>query len=307
MSGLIDRFQGEAGRGSLIDAMLQQQIVIGDRDLAQELADRAELIEVSEGEAIISQGGDDNDLFLIVAGSFRIIVNGRDVASRGRGDHVGEMVVVEPSQRRSADVVAAETALVAKLTHADVTDLASRHPNIYRVIARTLARRLLERNKLVGQHREKIRVFIICSVEALTVGRTIENAFAHDDFVVRLWTNDVFKVASYALESLETEVDDSDFAIAIAHSDDVTLFRDQEWPAPRDNVVFELGLFMGRLGRKRAILMEPREDKVKLPSDLSGITTIPYSYQPGKDAAALMAPACNMLRDHIMEMGPFNG
>ena len=307
LSGIIDRFQGDAGRGNLIDAMLQQQIVSGNRELAEELADRAEIIEVPEGEAIISQGGNDSDLFLIVSGSFRIIVNGRDVASRGRGDLVGEMVLVEPSQRRSADVVAAETGLVAKITHAEVTDVASRHPDIYRVIARTLARRLLERNKLVGQHREKIRVFIICSVEALAVGRIIENAFEHDDFVVRLWTNDVFKVASYALESLETEVDDSDFAIAIAHSDDVTLFRDQEWPAPRDNVIFELGLFMGRLGRNRAILMEPREEKVKLPSDLTGVTTIPYSYEPGKDAAALMAPACNTLRDHIQEWGPFNG
>jgi len=307
LSGLIDRFQGAAGRGNLIDAMLQQQIASGYRDLAEELADRAEVIEVAEGETIISQGGDDNDLFLIIAGSFRIVVNGRDVATRGRGDHVGEMVIVEPSQRRSANVVATEPGLIAKITNADVNDLASRYSSIYRVIARTLARRLLERNKMVGQHREKIRVFIICSTEALAVARIIENAFAHDEFVVRLWTNDVFKIASYALEALETEVDDSDFAIAIAHCDDVTLFRGQEWPSPRDNVIFELGLFMGRLGRKRAILMEPREHKVKLPSDLTGITTIPYSYQHGKDAASLMAPACNTLRDHIRDWGPYNG
>lgn len=307
MSGLIDRFQGDTGRGNLIDAMLQQQIVSGNRDLAEELADRADLIEVAEGEAIISQGGDDNDLFLIMAGSFRIVVNGRDVASRGRGDHVGEMVVVEPSQRRSADVVASETALVAKISYADISDIASRHSGIYRVIARTLARRLLERNNLVGQHREKIRVFIISSAEGLDVARKIQDALAHDGFIVRLWTDDVFKVASYAIESLEMELDDSDFAVAVAHSDDMTLFRGLDWPAPRDNVVFELGLFMGRLGRKRAILMEPREDKVKLPSDLSGITTIPYNYEPGKDAAALMAPACNTLRDHIKEWGPFNG
>lgn len=307
MSGLIDRFQGDAGRGNLIDAMLQQQIVNGNRDLADELADRAELIEVAEGEAIISQGGDDNDLFLIVAGSFRIVVNGREVASRYRGDHVGEMVVVEPTQRRSADVVASEPALVAKFSYTDISDIASRHSDIYRVIARTLARRLLERNKLVGQHREKIRVFIISSAEALDVARKIQDALAHDGLIVRLWTNDVFKVASYAIESLETELDDSDFAVAVAHSDDMTLFRGHDWPAPRDNVIFELGLFMGRLGRKRAILMEPREDKVKLPSDLSGITTIPYNYAPGKDAAALMAPACNALRDHIKEWGPFNG
>lgn len=307
MSGLIDRFQGDAGRGNLIDAMLQQQIVSGNRVLAEELAERAELIEVGEGEAIISQGGDDNDLFLVVGGSFRIVVNGRDVATRGRGDHVGEMVVVEPSQRRSADVVASEPALVAKLTYADTTELASRHSDIYRVIARTLSRRLLERNKFVGQHREKIRVFIISSAEALDVTRKIQDALAHDHFIVRLWTDDVFRVASYAIEALETELDDSDFAVAVAHSDDMTLFRGQDWPAPRDNVVFELGMFKGRLGRRRAILMEPREEKVKLPSDLAGVTTIPYAYEPGKDAAALMAPACNILRDHINELGPFNG
>ncbi|TRO95480.1 cyclic nucleotide-binding domain-containing protein [Glycocaulis profundi] len=307
MSGLIDRFQGDAGRGNLIDAMLQQQIVCGNRDLAETLADRAELIEVAESEAIISQGSDDNDFFLIVAGSFRVVVNGRDVASRGRGDHVGEMVVVEPSQRRSADVVASEPALVAKFSYADISDIASRHSNIYRVIARTLARRLLERNKLVGQHREKIRVFIISSAEALDVARKIQDALAHDGFIVRLWTDDVFKVASYAIESLETELDDSDFAVAVAHSDDMTLFRGQDWPAPRDNVIFELGMFMGRLGRTRAILMEPREEKVRLPSDLAGVTTIPYTYAAGKDAAALMAPACNALRSHIKELGPFNG
>ena len=304
---LIGRFRGDAGRENLTDAMLQQAIVCGNRELAAELTARAELVDVPEGTAIITQGADDNDLFLIIAGSFKIIVNGREVAIRGRGDNVGEMVVVEPTQHRSADVVAAEPSLVAKLSHADTTELASRYPDIYRVIARSLARRLLERNKLVGKHRDKIRVFVISSAEALEVARIIQNAMAHDGFLVTLWTDGVFKVASYALESLESAVDESDFAIAVAHSDDMTLFRGQDWPTPRDNVVFELGLFMGRLGRKRAILMEPREEKIKLPSDLSGITTIPYTYEPGKDAAARMAPACNILRGHINEWGPFNG
>lgn len=307
MSALANRFRGGPGRDNLIDAMLQQMIVGGSRELAAEIAGRAEVIEVSDGEAIITQGGDDNDLFLIISGTFKIVVNGREVANRGRGDHVGEMALIEPSQRRSADVVAAEPALVAKLAHAEVTELASRHSDIYRVIARTLARRLLERNKLIGAHRDKIRVFIISSAEALGVARIIQNALSHDDLVVTLWTDGVFKIASYALESLEVAVDESDFAIAVAHNDDMTLFRGQDWPTPRDNVVFELGLFMGRLGRKRAILMEPREERVKLPSDLAGVTTIPYVYQPGKDAAALMGPACNELREHIKEWGAFNG
>ena len=74
-----------------------------------------------------------------------------------------------------------------------------------------------------------------------------------------------------------------------------------------DNVIFELGLFMGRLGRKRAILMEPREEKLKLPSDFAGVTTVPYRYEPGASAAALMGPACNRLRSHFLELGANNG
>lgn len=87
----------------------------------------------------------------------------------------------------------------------------------------------------------------------------------------------------------------------------MTKSRGDEWPSPRDNVVFELGMFVGRLGRARAILMEPREEKVKLPSDLSGVTTITYNFKQGEDAATLLGPACNRLRDHINALGPNNG
>ena len=64
---------------------------------------------------------------------------------------------------------------------------------------------------------------------------------------------------------------------------------------------------MGRLGRSRAILMEPREEKVKLPSDLAGLTTIPYRFEKRADVSAFLAPACNALRDHINAFGPNNG
>lgn len=164
----------------------------------------------------------------------------------------------------------------------------------------------MQRNALVNVTREKIRVFIISSAESIAVARIIQNAFAYDPFTTVIWTDGVFKIANYTLQSLEDEVDNSDFAIAIAHSDDLTESRGKSWPAPRDNVIFELGLFMGRLGKNRAILMEPRDEGVKLPSDLAGITTIPYRYQKGNDAAAIMGPACNVLRDHILRLGPNN-
>lgn len=307
MAGLIERFAGDAGKHNRLAAMRSQAIVGGDADLAQELADRVEILSVSKGETIITQDGDDDDLYLIISGSFAIKVNGRQVSTRGPHVHVGEMVLVEPGQPRAATVVADEPSIVAKVSAADFKDLASRYPDVYLRMAKTLSRRLRERNKHVGAHRQKIRIFIISSVEALEVGRIVKRTFEYDDVVTTLWTDGVFKAGSYAVDALEQELEDADFAIAIAHADDLAAFRGVTWPVPRDNVVFELGLFMGRLGRSRAILMEPQAEKVRLPSDLSGVTTIRYNYEKGRDAVALMGPACDRLRSHVLDTGPFNG
>lgn len=303
---MIHRFEGDTGKRLRIEAIFNQKMVGGNRKLAESLADSVELIAVQPGAVLIKQGGSDNDVYFILAGAVDIIVNGRTVGRRVPNDHVGEMAAIEPTQKRSASVVVTEEGVVARIAEAELAKYGNRYPEIYRCIAKELSRRLLQRNALVNMTRDKIRVFIISSAESLAVARIVQNAFAHDPFTTVVWTDGVFKVAGYALESLEDEVDNSDFSIAIAHSDDLTESRGKAWPAPRDNVIFELGLFMGRLGKERAILMEPRDEGVKLPSDLAGITTIPYRYEKGKDAAAIMGPACNALRDHILRLGPNN-
>lgn len=303
---MLYRFEGEAGKRVRLEALATQKMVAGNRELAEQLEGRIKLRLLQPDELLIEQNGADNDVHLVFSGALNIVVNGRIVGRRGPGDHVGEMAAVEPTQRRAASAIASEETVVATITEADLAELGARYPEIYRCIARELARRLLQRNAFVNATREHIRVFIISSVEALPVARIVQNAFAHDKFTTTVWPDGVFKVANYTLQSLEDAIDDSDFAIAIAHADDVTECRGKDWPTPRDNVIFELGLFMGRLGKQRAILMEPRDDGVKLPSDLAGITTVPYRFVPGRDAAALMAPACNVLRDHIHALGPNN-
>ena len=106
------------------------------------------------------------------------------------------------------------------------------------------------------------------------------------------------------MESLEREVESSDFAIAIAAPDDVLETRNLRWTVARDNVTFELGLFMGRLGRKRTILLESRDEHVHLPSDLVGLTTLRYVWRDGADATSSFAPTCNRIRDHVKSLGP---
>lgn len=303
---MLQRFEGDVGRRLRLESLVTQKIIAGNRELAEKIDARIRLRLVAPDETLIEQGGADNNVYLILTGSLNIVVNGRIVGKRSTGDHVGEMAAIEPTQRRAASVIAMEESVVATLSEPDLAELGTKYPEIYRCIARELARRLLQRNALVSATHETIRVFIISSVEALPVARIIQNAFEHDKFTTTVWPDGVFKVASYTLQSLEDAIEDSDFAIAIAHADDLTECRGRDWPSPRDNVIFELGLFMGRLGKHRAILMEPRDEGVKLPSDLAGITTISYRHVPGRDAAALMAPACHALREHNVGLGPNN-
>lgn len=304
---MLSRFQGERGKSLLIDALVGFRLIGGDADLARAFAEAGVLVSFSKDQVLIQQADDTNDVFLLVSGTCSVIINGRHMGNRGPGDHVGEMAAIQPTQPRSASIIANDEVVALKLSEAAFSRLADQTPRIYKSVAQELARRLLQRNASIGAYHDKIKVFVICSVEALPVARIIENAFEHDAFSIELWNEGCFKVANYTIKDLEAAVDSSDFAIAIAHADDVTESRYEKWPAPRDNVIFELGLFMGRLGVQRAILMEPRETDVKLPSDMAGITTVPYRFEKGGNNAGLMGPACNRLRSHFEALGPFNG
>lgn len=299
------RFEGEEGRRLLVEALRDQKMVGGNVGLAEELAAHGELLDIAPQAVLIEQGADDNAVYLILSGSFVVLVNGKPIATRIVGDHLGEMAAIQPTQRRSATVLASEASTVLKVTEPQLAAIGQAFPDIYRAFAKELARRLMQRNFLITTARDKIRVFIVSSAEALEIARTVQACFDHDPFTVVVWTDGVFKASHYPIETLERELDQSDFAIAIAQPDDATESRGAVRGSPRDNVIFELGFFMGRLGRHRTLLLEPRGEEVKLPSDLSGITAIPYRNDPANLAAAL-GPACHQIRGIIKDLGPNN-
>jgi CRP/FNR family transcriptional regulator, cyclic AMP receptor protein len=301
---MIERFQGDSGRENLIEALRNQKIVGGDAVLSEKIANIGHLVGVDKGTVIIEQGGEDDDVYLIIAGAFDVLVNGRKIARRSVNDHIGEMAAVQPTQRRSATCIASEKAVLCKLTGPQFGELGRNHPDIWRFIAKELARRLEQRNAHVTVTHDKVRIFIISSVEALEIARTIQNAFEYD-FTVVVWTDGVFRASSYPVESLERQLDQSDFAIAVAQPDDTVTSRGRSYATARDNVIFELGLFIGRIGRQRSFLVEPRGEEVNLPSDLSGITALSYKFDRDNLAAA-MGPACNRIRTIIKELGPNN-
>jgi predicted nucleotide-binding protein len=300
---MIERYEGENGARRLLTTLLEDRLVAHDRAIADRLVAEGQLRAFAPGETLINQGDHTSDVFFIIAGSVTIIVNGKPLTTRSQGLTVGEMSAIEPSQPRSATVVAADATVVLQVSEASFIEIGHTFPEMWRRLAASLARRLLERNRLVSVPRTRVKVFIMSSVEALPIVDLLIEQFAHDPFLAVAWKNGVFRASHYTLDELDKQLDDADFAVALAHTDDIVTSRKETWPVMRDNVVFELGMFMGRLGRHRAFLMEPRDSDVRLPSDLTGMTTIPYRYEPGNDASHVIAPAAAALRRLILASG----
>jgi CRP/FNR family transcriptional regulator, cyclic AMP receptor protein len=138
---LLKQFLGSDGRHRLIDALTAQPL-IHDQELAMVVAQHLKLEKVPAGANLIQQGASDTDLFLILEGAVSVAIDGRVVARKTAGEHVGEMAVVDPGTPRSASVIATCDSIVARIAEPDFSALADRFPRLWRRIALGLASRL---------------------------------------------------------------------------------------------------------------------------------------------------------------------
>jgi CRP/FNR family cyclic AMP-dependent transcriptional regulator len=144
---LEKQFLGSEGRRHLIRALTRQPLV-RDKDLAAVVARHSKLEAIPRGTSLIEQGALDTDLFLILEGAVSISVDGRIVASRTAGQHVGEMAVVDPLTPRSASVTVTADSVVARIAEPDFSALADRYPQLWRRIALELAKLLRNGNEV---------------------------------------------------------------------------------------------------------------------------------------------------------------
>lgn len=120
----------------------------------------------------------------------------------------------------------------------------------------------------------KRKLFIGSSNEELALAEQVKKLL-ETDFDVTIWNDNVwdtavFKINQNFLADLLKASLQFDFGILIGTSDDKVMFRGKEMLQPRDNVLFELGLFTGRLGTSKCAFLIDKE--IKLPSDFHGIT-----------------------------------
>lgn len=301
---MLERFYGESGLRLVIESLQDQSLIGGSVSLAETMSDIAKVVGFPPGSTIIEESAPDNEVCFILSGNVSIRVGGREVAVRKAGQHIGEMSVLDPGQPRSASAVALDEVVVARVGAANFVRVADSNPRLWRNIARELSERLRQRNRFVSPMNTVPVLFVGCSAESLPLGRAIQTALSHDLVSVRVWTDDVFRASSFPVESLESELVSADFAVMVLSPDDTVTSRETTSDAPRDNVIFELGFFMGVLGRSRTFLVCPRGLDLKIPTDLLAITTLAYDVGNESEPAVAVASASNEIRELIHRGGP---
>jgi hypothetical protein len=128
------------------------------------------------------------------------------------------------------------------------------------------------------------KIFVASSKESLefSVGLKVEAAvkarLRNPNTQFEPWTR-AFDLSKTYIESLEKVIEEVDFAILIITPDDRTISRHKRTRSPRDNVIFELGVFMGSLGRDRCFVLKEESADLKLPTDLLGVHFATFSYR----------------------------
>lgn len=147
-------------------------------------------------------------------------------------------------------------------------------------------------------------LFIASSSESIDAVNEM-NCLLDRDAWVTPW-NLLFDMGDLTLQRLIEALEDYDFAAFIFAPDDLVMIRKRTQTAVRDNVLFELGLFMGRIGRKRTFIVMPRGiQDFRLPTDLLSVKPVTYEpNRPDGELSRALNPACTEIRKAMKRLGP---
>src|SRR5689334_10254437 len=144
---------------------------------------------------------------------------------------------------------------------------------------------------------QKVRrpdVFIASSTEALDIARAVKANFDHEADV-DIWNENIFALNRSTLDTLLNRASYYDFGIAVFTPDDEAVIRERKTKVTRDNVIFEFGLFLGRLGPNRTFMII--QEGVELFSDWAGIGKATFRLRDNLVSA--VGNACNQIRQEM--------
>jgi Predicted nucleotide-binding protein containing TIR-like domain len=155
----------------------------------------------------------------------------------------------------------------------------------------------------MGDNRKTL--FIGSSTEGLPVARAIKDNL-ESQFRVEIWNEGVFELMKSTLEGLFVAGQRFEFAILVLTPDDTVCVEGEELKAQRDNVILELGFFLGALGRYRTFIVHEKSETLKLPTEIAGVTCATYHRPPGDDFSEVLVHPCSRIKKAALEAGFFD-
>jgi hypothetical protein len=153
----------------------------------------------------------------------------------------------------------------------------------------------------------KTRIFIGSSAEAAKFAKAIHIGLQRVAECT-VWTEGAFGLSQNTNAELMRNLHDSDFGIFVFAPDDVVNIRGDLLKVARDNVVYEAGLFSGRLGPDRCFVVVPQGAAIRIPTDLLGMTLGNYEEaRTDRNNVAAVGAFCTEVEKRINELGFFEG
>jgi CRP/FNR family cyclic AMP-dependent transcriptional regulator len=113
---------------------------LSSRDL-NELGALVDEVEVPAGKVLCQEGDRGEEFFVIVDGSVRVERGGREVATLGPGQFLGEISLIDEGPR-AATATATTGGRLLVIGHREFHSLLDRYPSIETCVLRSLAKRV---------------------------------------------------------------------------------------------------------------------------------------------------------------------
>lgn len=153
---------------------------------------------------------------------------------------------------------------------------------------------------------EKSRVLIVCSSSTIILAQQLRDDLMTPYCEAALWSEEGgIRTAETVVEALEEQFD---FAVFLLAQNDVKVTRGGGSTAARDAFIFDTGLGVAAIGRKRCFLVTSVRPG-DLPAPLAGVTTLPFEAptdlaDPDACAAAIGSAAV-ALKESIQRDGRY--
>lgn len=83
----------------------RNDLVANDEGLAANVVQQSKIVRLPKGHVLITHGEDADEVFFLLHGSVRVLINSKYIDSRRAPEIVGEMAAMKPGEARSADVI----------------------------------------------------------------------------------------------------------------------------------------------------------------------------------------------------------